>query len=143
MSRTLQALLLLTLALPAAAFGQVPAPAAPASPGTVTAEEAIEIDRARLRNVLETDCPPITLDDEVVVCGRRPDYRRFRVPLSGADVSPGTRQRSADAQRYALEAGGTRCSAVGRDQSCGGGLDMIGIGFAIVRGIAQALANRD
>ncbi len=143
MSRTLPALLLLTLVIPAPALGQAPVPGPSGSPRTVTAEEAIEIDRARLRNVLETDCPPITLDDEVVVCGRRPDYRRFRVPMSGADVSAGTRERSADAQRYALEAGGTRCSAVGRDQICGGGLDVIGIGFAIVRGIAQALANRD
>ena len=42
-----------------------------------------------------------------------------------------------------MDAGSERCSAVGRDQQCGGGFDMIGIGFAIVRGIAQALVNRD
>ncbi len=142
MSRTLPALLLLTLILPVPAFAQAPAPDSPEPPRIVTAEEAIEIDRARMRDMLATDCPPVTLD-EVVVCGRRPDYRRFRVPLPGPDVSPGTRERAADAQRYAMEAGGTRCSAVGRDQQCGGGLDVIGIGFAIARGIAQALANRD
>ena len=86
--------------------------------------------------------PPGQLE-EVVVCGRRPGYQRWRVPFRGPDVSPGTRARAGDAQLYAMDAGGTRCSAVGRDQQCGGGLDIIGIGFAIVRGVAQALANRD
>jgi hypothetical protein len=121
----------------------LPQPGTPDRPTLVTADEAMALDRERMRSLLETDCPPIRLDDEVVVCGRRPDYRRFRVPMAGPDVSRGTRERSADAQLHALEAGSNRCSAVGRDQTCGGGLDLIGIGFTIVRGIAQALANRD
>ena len=51
--------------------------------------------------------------------------------------------RAGDAQLYAMEANNQRCSPVGRDQVCGGGLDVIGIGLAIMRGIAQAVANRD
>jgi hypothetical protein len=101
------------------------------------------MDRARMREVVSTECPQGVLDTDVVVCGRRPGYQRYRVPFAGPDVSPGTRERAADAQLSAMEAGGTRCSAVGRDQQCGGGLDIIGIGFAIVRGVAQAIINQD
>ena len=151
MSRTLPALLLFVVfgPLPALAQGGLPveAPALP-QPGTseqptlVTADEAVEMDRVRMRDFTQIECPPGQLE-EVIVCGRRPGYQRYRVPMTGPDVSPGTRERAADAQLYAMEAGSTRCSAVGRDQECGGGLDVIGIGFAIARGIVQALANRD
>lgn len=152
MSRTLPALFLLVVTGPLPAAAQtglpqderpLPQPGTPDAPTLVTAEEAIAMDRARVRNILERDCPPGLLDEDVVVCGRRPGYQRYRVPMTGPDVSRGTRERAGDAQLYAMEGGGTRCSAVGRDQQCGGGFDVIGIGFAVVRGIMQALANRD
>ena len=150
-SRTLPAVLLLVLAGPLPAVAQtavadeppLPQPATPEQLTIVTADEAIAQDRVRMRDVVNTECPPGQLDDDVVVCGRRPGFQRYRVPMTGADVSEGTRERAADAQLYAMEAGSTRCSAVGRDQTCGGGLDIIAIGFAIARGIVQALANRD
>ena len=150
-SRTLPAVLLLVLAGPLPAVAQtavadeppLPQPATPEQLTIVTADEAIAQDRVRMRDVVNTECPPGQLDDDVVVCGRRPGFQRYRVPMSGADVSEGTRERAADAQLYAMEAGSTRCSATGRDQECGGGLDIIAIGFTIVRGIAQALMNRD
>jgi hypothetical protein len=121
----------------------LPQPGTPDQPTLVTADEAIAMDRARVHAILDRDCPPGLLDEEVVVCGRRPGFQRYRVPMTGPDVSAGTRERAGDAQLYAIEAGSERCSAVGRDQMCGGGIDLIGIGFTIVRGIAQALANRD
>ncbi len=150
-SRTLPALLLLVVTGPLPAVAQtgaaeerpLPQPGTPEQPTIVTAEEAIAMDRARVRSVVETECPRGQLDEEVVVCGRRLGFQRYRVPIAGADVSPGTRQRAGDAQLYAMDAGGTRCSAVGRDQQCGGGLDLLGIGFMIARGITQALLNRD
>ena len=146
-SRTLPAALLLVLAGPLPAVAQTAAadaPPVPPEPLTiVSAEEALALDRVRMRDVVNTECPPGQLDEDVVVCGRRPGFQRYRVPMAGADVSEGTRERAGDAQLYAMEAGSTRCSAVGRDQACGGGLDIIAIGFTIVRGIAQALANRD
>jgi hypothetical protein len=150
-SRRLPALCLLGVIGPLSAVARtgpapdpppLPLPGSPDQPTLVTADEAIAMDRARVRDILDSECPP-GLDDEVVVCARRPGYQRYRVPMTGPDVSPGTRARAADAQLYAMEAGSTRCSAVGRDQQCGGGLDIIGIGFAIARGIVQALANRD
>ena len=152
MSRTLPALFLLiaTEPLPAAAQtgslpdGRVlPRPGTPGQPTIVTAEEAMAMDRARLHAVLDTECPPGLLDEDVVVCGRRPGFQRYRVPFTGPDVSPGTRERANDAQLYAMDANDQGCSPVGRDNGCGGGIDLIGIGFAIARGIAQALANRD
>ena len=150
-SRRLPTLCLLIVLWPSAAFAQsglpldagpLPQPGTPDQPTIVTAEEAIAMDNARVRELLDRDCPP-ALNEEVVVCGRRQGFQRYRVPMQGPDVSPGTRERAADAQLYAMEAGSTRCSAVGRDQQCGGGLDVIGIGFMILRGVAQALANRD
>ena len=151
-SRTLPALFLLVVTGPLPAAAQtglpqdrppLPQPGTPDQPTLVTADEAIAMDRARVQAIIDRDCPPGLLDEEVVVCGRRPGFQRYRVPLRGPDVSLGTRERAADAQLYAMEAGSERCSAVGRDQMCGGGIDLIGIGFTIVRGIAQALANRD
>lgn len=150
-SRTLPALFLLALALPPSAVAQtglpqdeppLPQPGTPDQPTIVTADEAIAMARARTLDIVETECPQGQLED-VVVCGRRPGYQRWRVPIRGPDTSPGTRARAGDAQLYAMGAGGTACTAVGRDQQCGGGLDLIGIGFAIVRGVAQALLNRD
>ena len=150
-SRTLPALFLLVIAGPLPALAQtgpgdeppLPQSGTAEAPTLVTADEAIAIDRTRIRTVIDAECPQGQLDDEVVVCGRRPGFQRYRVPMSGPDVSRGTRERAADAQLYAMGAGSERCSAVGRDQMCGGGLDIIAIGFTIVRGIAQALINRD
>jgi hypothetical protein len=151
-SRTLPALFLLIMAEPLPAIAQaglpqdarpLPQPGTPDQPTIVTAEEAIEMDRARVHAILDRNCPPGLLDEDVVVCGRRPGFQRYRVPMAGPDVSEGTRERAGDAQLYAMEANDQSCSPVGRDQMCGGGIDLIGIGFTIVRGIAQALANRD
>jgi len=151
-SRTLPALFLLVVIQPLPAAAQaglprdeppLPQPGTPEAPTIVTADEAIAMDRARVAAILDTECPTGVLDEDVVVCGRRPGYQRYRVPMTGPDVSPGTRERAGGEQLAAMEAGSARCSAVGRDQQCGGGLDIFAIGFAVVRGIAQALANRD
>jgi len=154
-SRTLPALLLLASAWPAAAFGQagavsdpVEATAPPPDPGTeaaptiVTADEAVAMSRRQLREMVARVCPPGTTDSDVVVCGRRASVSPYRLPLPVAPAR-GTGEQAGGAQRAAMNAGSGRCSAVGRDQQCGGGFDVIGIGFTIVRGIAQALANRD
>lgn len=154
-SRTSPALLLLALAGPAAAFGQSaslpdpaheeappPQPGTDAAPTIVTADEAVAMSRRQVREMVARVCPPGATDNDVVVCGRRAGISPYRLPLPVAPT-PGTGERAGGAQRAAMEAGGTYCSAVGRDQQCGGGFDVIGIGFAIVRGIAQALINRD
>lgn len=150
-SRRLPALSLLLLIWPLPAFAQVglpqdapplPQPGTPEQPTIVTADEAIAMDRVRVHSVLDTECPP-GLDAEVVVCGRRPGIQRFRVPAADPVAGRGTGVRAGDAQLYAMEANNQRCTPVGRDQQCGGGLNVIGIGLTIIRGITQALANRD
>ena len=151
-SRTLPTvfLLVVTGTVPAAAqtgllsdAPPLPQPGTPEQPAIVTADEAIAMDRARVHAIIDRDCPPGLLDEEVVVCGRRPGIQRYRVPMAGPDFSQGTHIRAGDAQLHAMAANDQDCSPVGRDQMCGGGIDLIGIGFAVVRGIAQALANRD
>ena len=151
-SRTLPALFFLAMTWPALASAQtglaqdetpLPQPGTADQPTIVTADEAIAMDRARLRNMVGTTCPEGLLDSEVVVCGRREGIQRYRVPAADPVAGAAMRGRPGDAQLSAMEANDQRCSPVGRDQQCGGGLDMIGIGFTIVRGIAQALANRD
>jgi hypothetical protein len=153
-SRTLPALLLLASLGPAAAFGQSRAPdpaheqAPPPQPGTdaaptiVTADEAVAMSRRQVSDMVAQVCPPGATDSDVVVCGRRAGISPYRLPLP-VPPTPGTEERAGGEQLAAMDAGSTRCSAVGRDQQCGGGLDIIGIGFAIARGIAQALINRD
>lgn len=150
-SRTLPALLILAMAWPAAAYGQgdpahegpaAPQPGTIAAPTIVTADEAMAMNRAQVRDVVARRCPEGALDDEIVVCGRREGPSPYRLPLPTVPV-PGSTERAGGAQLAAMDAGSTRCSTVGRAQQCGGGLDLIGIGFTIVRGIAQALANRD
>lgn len=149
-SRTLPALLLAVLQpLPLAAQTglpddppPLPQPGTAEAPTIVTADEAIAMGRARVHEILDTECPP-GLNDEVVVCGRRLAFQRYRVPTADPVLGRGTGVRAGDAQLHAMEANNQSCSPIGRDNGCGGGLDLIGIGFTIVRGIAQALANRD
>ena len=92
---------------------------------------------------MRLDCPPAADDEEIIVCGSRAeDNDRHRLPLA-AQPQPGAADRAGGEQRAALAIDSSRCTTVGRDQSCGGGLDVIGIGFAVARAVAQALANRD
>jgi hypothetical protein len=150
-SRRLPALFLLVVIWPSAALAQtglpaegppLPHPGTADAPTIVTADEAIAVGRARVREILDTECPP-GLGDEVVVCGRRRGIQRYRVPMADPVFGRGTGVRAGDAQLHAMEGNNQRCSPVGRDNGCGGGLDLIGIGFTLVRGIMQALANRD
>jgi len=154
-SRTLPALLLIAIVWPAAGFGQglpsadpaheeapAPQPGTDDTPTIVTADEAIAMSRRQVSDTVGRACPPGAQDNDVVVCGRRESVPRYRLQLPIAPPR-GTGERAGGEQLAQLNSGSERCSAVGRDQQCGGGFDMIGIGFAIVRGIAQALANRD
>src|SRR5207237_1578192 len=130
-------LLIVTWPLPAAAqpgfppdAPPLPQPGTPDQPTIVTADEAIAMDRARMQGVLDRDCPP-ALNEEVVVCGRRQGFQRYRLPMADPVLGRGTGVRAGDAQLYAMEAGRTRCAAGGREQPCGGGLGLIGIGVTV------------
>lgn len=111
-----------------------------------TPEEAIEAQRAELREVVNQVCPPgVDPGDpnNVVVCGRRELYPRYRVPEAIAEGSR-LRETAGGEQRRAMAAGGTACSTVGpMPTGCTSGLNVFAIGAGIARLIGQALENRD
>jgi hypothetical protein len=120
--------------------------AAPAavSAQPVTPEEAIARQREEIRDVVNQDCAPAAGPDEVVVCGRRPQLERFRVPLS--ELPPGSRRRetAGGEQLRAMNAGSEACSTVGpMPYGCTRGLDVMAIGATLLRLIRQARENRD
>ena len=106
-----------------------------------TADQAIAAQRSGLREALRLDCPPAADDEEIVVCGTRDEASRQR--LTPVEQSRGAGDRAGGEQRAALAIDTSSCTAVGRDQQCSGGLDMIGIGFTIARAILRAVASPD
>ena len=116
--------------------------AAPAGAQTADIDSLLQARRGELRDALRLDCPPADDDEEIVVCGRLEEDRRYRVEPNG-QASPRGADRAGGEQRAALAIDSSPCTTVGADQRCTKGLDVIGIGFAIARGIGQALANRD
>ena len=110
---------------------------------TGPAEALIEGQRAELRAAMRLDCRRPGDEGEIIVCGSRDPDRLHRLePIEGSRP-PEAADRAGGEQRAALAAGSSPCTTVGRDQRCNGGLDMIGIGFTLVRAVAQALTNRD
>ena len=116
--------------------------AGPAGAQAADIDSLIQARRGELRTALRLDCPPAGDDGEIVVCGNVEEDRRYRVDPT-VQASPRGADRAGGEQRAALAIDSSRCTAVGRDQRCTSGLDVIGIGFAIARAVGQALANRD
>ena len=122
----------------------IPLSAMPVAAQSSLVEQRIEAQRSAVREALRLECPPAgeAGEEEIVVCGRRDEGRRFRVePI--VTPSPRGADRAGGEQRAALAVDSSRCTPVGRDQQCTSGLDVIGIGFAVARAVGQALANRD
>ena len=107
------------------------------------ADEAIARQRESVRSAIRAPECDRGDGDAIVVCGRSPEQeeeeaRRYRVaPTAVAS------ERAGGAQRDAMAANDQRCTPVGRAQQCSGGLDVIGIGFAIVRTVQAIRARRD
>lgn len=125
---------------PAAALILLPAAAA-AQPAP--SDEAIALQREIVRSAIRAPECDRGSADEIVVCGRSPEQeaeeaRRYRVA-----PTPHEAERAGGSQRDAMAASDQRCTPVGRDQRCSGGLDLIGIGFAIVRTVQAIRARRD
>jgi hypothetical protein len=86
---------------------------------------------------------PRAVGDEIVVCGRREEEEARRFRVEPTPPAPSAADRAGGAQRDALAIDTSRCTPVGRDQRCGGGLDVLGIAATIVRGIIAIRARRD
>lgn len=108
---------------------------ASAAPPPLSAEEALERQISSLRSGLGLGCDRDSVD--IVVCARQgPDPDRLPLPVS---PEPGAR-RSGEAidpsETLALSA--EKCTAVGPNQQCGGGLPILGIAAMIVQTVVKA-----
>ncbi len=103
----------------------------------------VEAQRRALRVGSGLDCPPASDPEEIVVCGRDHDEEqaRHRLPLA-VTRPPRPSDRAGGEQAAALGADSSRCTTVGRDQSCGG-VDFLGMGLAIARAIATKILEDD
>lgn len=136
MTKSRIALLLLAAApaaAPEAAFGQSPAPPA-------TAEEALAAGQAIVRDTVRPDCT--RGGEEILVCGRRDEDARHRLPLR-AEPPPRAADRAAGEQMAAVELDTSRCTAVGQNPQCGGGLPVIPIALWVVEAVAKALKGEN
>jgi hypothetical protein len=109
------------------------APASAAPPAT--AEEALARQQAGLQRSLGLDCE--RGGDDIVVCGRQgPDPNRLPLPVP---PEPGARvagEPAAPSEALALSA--EKCTTVGPNQQCSGGLPILGIAIMIVQTVAKA-----
>lgn len=117
-------------------------PASPAGAQTLTAEEA-EDNYHRTFSIVEAS--PGCGDDEgaIVVCARRDD-QRHRLPLP-AEPTPGGRLRG-DVPNASAERGGAgteRCTPVGANQQCGGGLPIIPMAVTAVKAVVKLIEGDD
>jgi len=106
--------------------------------------------RSRTVVVYGTDpCPTSTNPDEIVVCARRPEEERFRIPKNIREAERATtisRQDDVAANRAALVSGRTAatgtgsCSiqGVGGITGCTQGLDVLGAARTIAEGVKTA-----
>lgn len=114
----------------------------PAAADPTAVDRLIERQRAELRAALQPECEPGDDPEEIVVCAARVDDRRYRLPIPDRPAAQADRQAGGE-QRAALAIDASPCTAVGRDQRCNAGLDVIGIAFTVARAIVQKLAERD
>ncbi|MEO7178548.1 MAG: hypothetical protein ABIW83_06875 [Allosphingosinicella sp.] len=126
----------LGLAIAAAALASAAAPAAP--PGS--ADEALARQRSSLRAGLGLGCDRDA--GEIVVCGRQgPDPNRLPLPVqpeagarnAGEPADPGD----------ALALSNQKCTTVGRDQHCSGGLPILPMAIWLVQTAVKAIKEKE
>jgi hypothetical protein len=114
-------------------------PALAASP-PATADQALARQRSSLRSSLGLDCD--RGGGDIVVCGRPgPDPNRLPLPVQ---PEPGARvagEASLPGDSLALTR--QRCTTVGPDQQCSGGLPILGIAIWIVQAAIKAARDED
>lgn len=126
----------LGLAMAAAALVSASAPAAP----PLTAEEALARQQSSLRSGLGLDCERGA--GEIVVCGRQgPDPNRLPLPVP---PEPGARRSGEPVDpRETLALSDQKCTTVGRNPRCSGGLPILGIALFIAQTVVKAALKED
>ena len=126
---------------PAVIIALLAGAAAPASATPpATAEEALARQQAGLQNSLGLDCD--RGGGDIVVCGRQgPDPNRLPLPV---EPEPGARHAGEppDASE-ALALSAEKCTTVGPNQQCSGGLPIIPIAIWLVRTAIKAAEGDD
>jgi hypothetical protein len=114
------------------------APVAATPPAT--ADDALARQQAALRSTLGLDCD--RSGGDIVVCGRQgPDPNRLPLPVPPV---PGARQAGEPpAPGEALALGAEKCTTVGPNQQCGGGLPIIPIAIWLVRTAVKVAKGKD
>lgn len=120
----------LGLAMAALALGAAPAAAAP----PLSAEEALARQQSSLRSGIGLGCDRGA--GEIVVCARQgPDPNRLPLPV---EPEPGARRSGEPvdpSETLALSA--EKCTTVGPNQQCSGGIPILGIALMIVRTVVK------
>jgi hypothetical protein len=124
------------LAIIAAALAAGAAPAAP----PLSAEEALARQQSSLRSGLGLGCDRDSA--EIVVCARQgPDPNRLPLPVP---PEPGARTAGEPvdpSDTLALSA--QKCTTVGPNQQCSGGLPILGIALYIVQTVVKAALKKE
>jgi hypothetical protein len=127
---------------PAVLFALLAAAAGPASAlPPATADEALARQQSGLQRSLGLDCD--RAGGEIVVCGRLgPDPNRLPLPVP---PEPGARRSGEPPDPgEALALSAEKCTPVGQNQQCSGGLPILGIAMMIVQTVVkQALKKRE
>ena len=120
------------LAIMAAALAAAPAPAAP----PLSAEEALARQQSSLRSGLGLDCDRSAGD--IVVCARQgPDPNRLPLPV---EPEPGARTAGEPPDPDdSLALSAQKCTTVGPNQQCSGGLPILGIAIWAVQTAIKAI----
>jgi hypothetical protein len=123
--------------LAVAALAAAPAVAAPPPTG---AGEALARQQASLRSSLGLDCD--RSGGDIVVCGRQgPDTNRLPLPVP---PEPGARHGGeAPDPSETLALGAEKCTTVGPNQQCGGGLPVIPIAIWLIETAVKAAKSDD
>lgn len=115
--------------------------AAPAAATPVTAEEALARQQAGLQRSLGLDCDRGG-EGDIVVCGRQgPDPNRLPLPV---EPEPGARNAGEPPDpSEALALSAEKCTTVGPNQQCGGGLPLIPIAIWLIQTAVKAAEGDD
>ena len=126
----------LAIAAAALALASTSAPAEP----PLSAEEALARQQSSLRSGLGLDCD--RGEAEIVVCGRQgPDPNRLPLPVQ---PEPGARRPGEPVDPTAtLALSAEKCTTVGRNQQCSGGIPILGIAAMIVQTVVKAALKED
>ena len=122
----------------AAAFALLAAAAPPGPPAT--AEEALARQQAGLQRSLGLDCD--RGGGDIVVCGRQgPDPNRLPLPV---EPEPGARTAGEPPDpSEALALSAQKCTTVGPNQQCSGGLPILPIAIWLVQTAVKAAQGDD